>query len=362
MPAGGADAQLGGAQLGDAQLGDGRFFARTGPHSLEAVAAAAAGEIRGACGPLLGVAPLQTAGPHQVSFLDNRRYLDALAASRAGAVIVHPDLAARVPPGAAAIVTSQPYVGWARVAALFHPPAPANPGIHPSAVVEPGAVVDPSAQIGPHAVIGAGARIGARTVIGPSAVIGAAVQIGADCRIAALVSISHAIVGDRVAMLPGVCVGQEGFGFAQTPQGFLSVPQLGLVRIGDDVDIGANTTIDRGSAHDTVIGAGTRIDNLVQIAHNVQVGRCCVIIALAGISGSVVLEDFVTIAGQVGIAGHLRVGTKARVGAQAGVISDIPPGVSYIGSPAEPAKDAFRAVAALRKLARRPTLRPGATE
>jgi UDP-3-O-[3-hydroxymyristoyl] glucosamine N-acyltransferase len=342
--------------------GDERFFARTGPHLLEAVAAVAAAEARGVCGQLLGVAPLQTAGPQHVSFLDNRRYADLLATTQAGAVIVHPDLAARVPPGAAALVTTDPYAAWARVAALFHPPPPVSPGIHPSAVIEAGAMVDPTAEIGPNVVVGPGAVIGPRSRIGAGTVIGASVRIGADCRIGALVSISHAIVGDRVFMLPGVRVGQEGFGFAQTAQGFLSVPQLGLVQIGDDVDIGANSTIDRGSAQDTVIGAGTRIDNLVQIGHNVQVGRFCVIVAQVGISGSAVLEDFVVLAGQAGIAGHLRIGAKARVGAQAGVMADVPAGQSYVGSPAEPVKDAFRAIATLRKMSRRPTLRPGATE
>lgn len=342
--------------------GDGLFFARTGPHSLDAVAQVAAGEARGACGPLSGVAPLQTAGPQHVSFLDNRRYVDALAATAAGAVIVHPDLAAKVPAGTAAIVTPDPYPAWARVAALFHPPAPAVPGIHPSAVVGAGAAIDPTAEIGPHAVIGENAIIGARVSVGAGAVIGTSVRIGPDCRIGAQVTISHAMLGARVALLPGVRIGQEGFGFAQTPTGFLTVPQLGRVLIEDDVEIGANTTIDRGSAQDTVIGAGTRIDNLVQIGHNVRTGRCCVIVAMAGISGSTVLEDFVVVAAQAGLAGHIVVGKKARIGAQAGVMGDVPPGSDVVGSPAEPVRDFFRGVATLRKLARRPKVRADATE
>ncbi len=342
--------------------GDERFFARSGPHSLARVAEAAGGEAQGQSPPLLGVAPLQTAGPRHVSFLDNKRYADLLATTRAGAIIVDPALAGRVPPGAAAIVTPEPYPAWARVAALFHPSPPGRPGVHRSAVVEPGAAVDPSAEIGPLAVIGARAVVGPRCRVGPGAVIGEAVILGADCRIGALASVSHAILGARVNLLPGARVGQEGFGFAQTARGFLTVPQLGRVLVEDDVEIGANSTIDRGSAQDTVIGAGTRIDNLVQIGHNVRTGRCCVIVAHAGISGSTVLEDFVVVAAQAGLTGHLRIGAKARIGAQAGVMGDVPAGADVVGSPAEPVRDFFRGVATLRKLARRPKGGGHATE
>ena len=342
--------------------GDGLFFARTGPHALPVVAAAAGGEARGSCGDLVGVAALQAAGPHEVSFLDNRRYADVLAATKAGAVIVHPDLLGRVPAGTAAIVTPEPYPAWARVAALFHPPPPVCPGIHRAAVVEAGAVIDDTAEVGAAAVIGPGAVVGARSRIGPGAVIGANVRIGPDCRIGALASISHAILGARVNILPGARVGQEGFGFATTAQGFLTVPQLGRVVLEDDVEVGANSTIDRGSTLDTVLGAGTRLDNLVMIGHNVRMGRCCVVVAQAGISGSTVLGDFVMVAAQAGLTGHLTVGAKARIGAQAGVMGDVAGGADVVGSPAEPVRDFFRGVATLRKLARRPTVRPGSTE
>ncbi len=345
------------ATSSEGSAGDALFFARTGPHSLATVAAAATGEVRGDCGLLHGVAPLRTAGPMQVSFIDNRRYVDALAGTRAGAVIVHPDLAPRVPDGTAALVTPEPYAAWARVAALFHPQPPTRPGIHRSAVVEDGAQVDPSAEIGPNAVIGPGAVVGARTRIGPGAVIAANVRIGPDCRIGALASVTHAILGARVNVLPGARIGQEGFGFATTAQGFVTVPQLGRVILEDDVEVGANSTIDRGSAQDTVIGAGTRLDNLVQIGHNVQTGRCCVIVSQAGISGSTVLEDFVVVAAQAGLTGHLRIGAKARVGAQAGVMGDVAAGADVVGSPAEPLRDFFRGVATLRKLSRKPTVR-----
>ena len=331
--------------------GDPRFFARGGPLPLAAVAAACGATAPAVELTLEGVAPLQSAGPAQVSFLDNRRYLPALAETRAGAVIVHPDLAAKVPATAVALQTAEPYLGWARVAALFHPAPPLRPGIHPTAVVEAGAAIDPAAEIGPFAVIGAAARIAAGCRIGPHAVVGPGVEMGADCRIGAHASVTHALLGARVYVYPGARVGQEGFGFAMTAQGFVTVPQLGRVILEDDVEVGANSTIDRGSAQDTVIGAGSRLDNLVQIGHNVRLGRCCVIVAQAGISGSTVLEDFVMIGGQGGLTGHLRIGRRARIGAQAGVMADVAAGTEVVGSPAMPVREFFRQVAVLRRLA-----------
>lgn len=331
--------------------GDPRFFQRAGPFALADVAAAAGGEASPRALVLTGVAPLQSAGPDQVSFLDNRRYAAALEATGAGAVIVHPDMAARVPACCAAIVTAEPYLAWARVAALFHPLPPVRPGRHPSAVIDAGARVDPTAEIGPFAVIGAGAEIGPRCRIGAGAVIGEGVVLGPDCRIGAQAGVSHALIGARVHIFPGARIGQEGFGFAPSATGFTTVPQLGRVVIEDDVEVGANTTIDRGSAQDTVIGAGSRLDNLVQIGHNVQLGRCCVIVAQVGISGSTVLEDFVQAAGQAGLAGHLRIGRKARIGGQCGVMSDVPAGADVVGSPAMPLREYFRQVAVLRRLA-----------
>ncbi len=340
-------------------VGDPRFFQRTGPHTLAAVVDAAQAEAPPRRLMLTGLAPLQSAEPDQVSFLDNRKYAKYLDATRAGAVIVHPDLAARVPAGTVAIVSSEPHAAWARAATLFYPLPPAQPGIHPAAIVSPEANVDPTAEIGPFAVIGSGARIGPRCRIAPLAVIGDAVTLGRDCRVGAHASLSHACLGDRVIVYPGARIGQEGFGFAITADGFISVPQLGLVQIGDDVEVGANTTIDRGSLRDTVIGSGTRIDNLVQIGHNVQIGRSCVIVAQVGISGSCVIEDFVMLGGQAGLAGHLRIGQGARVAAQSGVIGDLPAGAEVMGTPSEPIKAFFRGAAILRRLARRGTGKTG---
>jgi UDP-3-O-[3-hydroxymyristoyl] glucosamine N-acyltransferase len=332
--------------------GNARFFSRSGPYTLAVVARAACGLADEFDLLLEGLAPLQTAGPNEVSFLDNRRYASALDRTLAGAVIVHPEMAARVPAATVAILTSEPYAGWARVAALFYPVPPVSPGIHPSAIVAKGALVDPSAEVGPLSVIESGAEIGPGCRIGPCANIGAGVIIGRDCRIGAHVSLSHALLGARVYVYPGARIGQEGFGFASTKDGFLSVPQLGRVILEDDVEVGANTTIDRGSSRDTVIGAGSRLDNLVQIGHNVILGRCCVIVAQVGISGSTVLEDFVRVGGQAAMAGHLRIGQGAEIGAQAGVISDLAPGAKVLGSPAQPKKDFFRQIATLKKMAK----------
>jgi UDP-3-O-[3-hydroxymyristoyl] glucosamine N-acyltransferase len=334
----------------EATTGNARFFRRSGPYPLAVVAGIAGGVAEKLELLLNGVAPLQTAGPNEVSFLDNRRYSSALDQTLAGAVIVHPDMAARVPRNTAAILTTEPYAGWARVAALFYPAPPVCPGVHRSAIVAEGALVDPSAEIGPLSVIEAGAEIGPGCRIGACAFIGNGVIVGRDCRIGSHVSLSYAILGARVYVYPGARIGQEGFGFASTDQGFLSVPQLGRVILEDDVEVGSNSTIDRGSSRDTVIGAGSRLDNLVQIGHNVVLGRCCVIVAQVGISGSTVLEDHVRVGGQAAMAGHLRIGRGAVIGPQAGVMSDTAAGAIVLGSPAQPKKDFFRQIATLKKM------------
>ncbi len=334
-------------------MGDARFFARSAPHALAEIAVAAEATAPAIKKMFAGVAPLQSASLDQVSFLDNRRYACVLENTLAGAVIVHPEMRDKVPHGTIAIVTPSPYEGWARVAALFHPMPPVCPGVHPSAVIDDAAQVDASAEIGPYAVIEAHAEIGAGCRIGPFVSIGKGVAIGDDCRIGAHASVSHALLGSRVYIYPGARIGQEGFSFAATKNGFLSIPQLGRVIVEDDVEVGANSTIDRGSTRDTIVGAGTRIDNLVQIGHNVRLGRCCVIVAQVGIAGSTVLEDFVQVGGQAAIAGHVNIGQGSQIGAQAGVIGDVPDGSILLGSPAQPRKEFFRQVATLKRMVRR---------
>lgn len=341
-------------QMYDGCVGDARFYARSGPYNVAEVAAAANGTATKSERVLTGVAPLQTARPDEVSFLDNRRYAGALKETRAGAVIVHPDMVGHVPSSAVPIVAAATYEGWARVAALFHPVAPPNPGIHPTALVAPGAIIDQTAEVGAFAYIETGAQIGSGCRIGPYVSIGRGVVVGTDCRIGVHASLSHALLGARVCLHPGVRVGQEGFSFARTNAGFLTIPQLGRVILEDDVEVGANSTIDRGSVQDTLIGAGSRLDNLVQIGHNVRLGRCCVIVAQVGISGSTVLEDFVQVGGQAAMAGHLHIGRGAQIGAQAGVISNAPAGAILLGSPAQSRHEFFRQVATLKRLVRRP--------
>nr|WP_294509197.1 UDP-3-O-(3-hydroxymyristoyl)glucosamine N-acyltransferase [uncultured Rhodopila sp.] len=336
-----------------ALAGDPRFFLRAGPHSLAAVVDAAGAEAPPRRLMLHRVAPLATATAEDVSFcLNNRRYLGDLEATKAAAVIVHPNMRDAVPETAVAIVADDPLVAWSKAAALFHPLPPPVPGIHPSAVVAASARIDPTVEIGPLAVIGENAVIGARGRIGALVVVGDGVVIGRDIRIGSHASVSHALIGDRVYIYPGARIGQDGFGFAITPDGFHTVPQLGRVVIGNDVEVGANTTIDRGTLDDTVIGAGTRIDNLVQIGHNVRIGRACVLCAHVGISGSAVLEDQVVAAGQAGFADHLRIGAGSRIGAQAGVMADLPPRSEVVGSPAQPVKAFFKEVAAIRRWVR----------
>ena len=338
----------------EASMGDARFFTRAGPHALAAIAAAAKGTAPAIEKAFTGVAPLQSARPDQVSFLDNRRYALALEQTMAGAVIVHPDMLNRVPAATIPIVTTATYEGWARVAALFHPAAPPRPGVHRSAVIAETARVDSSAEVGPYVVIAAGAEIGSGCRIGPFVSIGEGVAVGPECRIGAHATLNHALLGARVYVYPGARIGQEGFSFAATEAGFLSIPQLGRVVVEDDVEVGANTTIDRGSTRDTIIGAGSHLDNLVQIGHNVRLGRCCVIVAQVGIAGSTVLEDFVQVGGQAAIAGHLLIGHGAQIGAQAGVISGVAPGAVLLGSPAQPRKEFFRQVVALKRMVRKP--------
>ncbi|HEX3984340.1 MAG TPA: UDP-3-O-(3-hydroxymyristoyl)glucosamine N-acyltransferase [Acidisoma sp.] len=337
--------------------GDPRFFLRAGPFPLSVIAERIG--LSGAGLPLdrifSGIAPLQTARGNEISFLTNRKYLDALRDTRAGAVIVEAGLAAHVPAGTIALAARRPMTAWAQVASLFHPLEPLNPGIHATAVIDPSAQISAEAEIGPYCVIGARVEVAAGCRIGPFVSLADGVVVGRDTRIGSHVSVSHSLIGARVLIFPGGRIGQDGFGFDPEPtaRGFTSVPQLGRVVIEDDVEIGANTMIDRGSAQDTVIGAGSRLDNAVQIAHNVHLGRCCVIVAQVGISGSTTLGDYVTLAGQAGVAGHLQIGDGARIGAQAGVMADVAPRASVVGSPAEPVKEFFRQVAFLRRMMRR---------
>ncbi|HXZ00884.1 MAG TPA: UDP-3-O-(3-hydroxymyristoyl)glucosamine N-acyltransferase [Stellaceae bacterium] len=337
-------------------MADPRFFSLAGPFSVAEIARRTGAVIGGAGKAellLLDVAPLDSAGPEHLTWLDNRKYLEDFRRTGAGAVFVQPALADQAPVEATLLLTEQPYRGYAVAAQAFYPEPPPVPGIAPGASIDPSARLGEGTAVEANAVIGPGVEIGKRCLIGANSVIAAASRLGDDVRVGANVSISHALIGARVRLYPGARIGQEGFGFALDPKGYVKVPQLGRVIIGDDVEIGANTTIDRGAGPDTVIGAGTMIDNLVQIGHNVQIGRGCVLVSQSGISGSTRLGDYVMIGGQGGLIGHLVIGSGARIAAQAGVMRDVPPGETVIGAPAVPAKEFFRQVAALQRLAKR---------
>jgi len=337
-------------------MADPRFFARSGPFSLDALAGLTGAALRDPkTGGLLliDVAPLESAGPEDLTFLDNRKYLDAFARSRAGAAFVDERAIGSAPAGMALLVAPNPYKAFARAAQAFYPLKAVAPRRAPSAVIDPAANVPSDCDIAGNVVIEAGARLGARCQIGPNTVIAVGVEIGEECRVGANVTLSHCVIGARVVLHTGVRIGQAGFGFAPDAEGPVKIPQLGRVIVGDDVDIGANTTIDRGSGHDTVIGPGTMIDNLVQIGHNVVLGRGCVLAAQVGISGSTQIGDFVMIGGQAGFAGHLKIGSGARIAAQSGVMRDVAPGETVCGCPAVPIGLFMKQAAILQRLAKK---------
>ncbi|HMB75057.1 MAG TPA: UDP-3-O-(3-hydroxymyristoyl)glucosamine N-acyltransferase [Kiloniellaceae bacterium] len=329
-------------------MADPRFFRRAGPISLQKIAEIAGGALHHAKNPELQIAdvsPLDRAGPDDISFLDNKRYSDQYRRSAAGACIVEPTFAAQAPADMALIVTPTPYLAFARVAQAFYPEAAARPGCHASAVVDASARIGEGSEIGAHVVVGAGAEIGAGCRIEPGVVVGEGVHIGDGTHIGANASLSHCDVGACCAIHPGVRIGTRGFGFAMDPGGHVDVPQLGTVVIEDFVEIGANSTIDRGAGPDTVIGYGTKIDNLVQIGHNVRTGKGCVLVGQSGVAGSTVLEDFVVVAAQAGVAGHLTLGRGAQIAAASGVMRDVAPGEKVAGAPAMPVREFFRLVA-----------------
>jgi UDP-3-O-[3-hydroxymyristoyl] glucosamine N-acyltransferase len=337
-------------------MADPRFFDRAGPFTLDALSALSGAKLsRRPDNERLfsDVAPLETAGPEDVSFLENRKYIEAFIRCRAGAAFVDPKAAERAPPGMALLVSEEPYKAYALAAQAFYPAAQVVAGRAPSAIIDATAAVPEDCEIGPHVVVERTVRLGRRCRVGANTVIAAGVEIGDDCRIGANVTLSHCLIGSRVVLHPGVRVGQEGFGFAPDPKAPIKVPQLGRVVIGDDVEIGANTTIDRGSGHDTIIGSGSMIDNLVQIGHNVVLGRCCILAGQVGISGSTRLDDFVMIGGQGGLAGHLHIGTGARIAAKSGLMRDVPAGETVCGSPAVPLTEFMRQTAVLQRLAKK---------
>ena len=344
-------------------MADPKFFEVAPPLSVADIAALTGAHL----GPgtdtarkISGVAPLEAAGPGDATFFNNsRRFADALAKTNAGLCFCDERQAGSIPPGVAVLIVPDPRAALAAVASRLYPgsarPAPvtATAGVSPGAHVDRTARLEAGARVEVGAVIGAGAEIGRDTLIGPNAVIGPGVRIGRDAAIGANVTITNALIGNRVVIQPGVRIGQDGFGFVPGPAGHTKMPQIGRVIIQDDVAIGANTTIDRGSSRDTIVGEGTKIDNLVQVAHNVVIGRHCLIAGQAGISGSVTIGDFVLIGGQAGLRDNVTIGNGVQVAAMAGVHMDIPPGERWVGIPAQPMAAFRRELLAIKRLTRR---------
>jgi UDP-3-O-[3-hydroxymyristoyl] glucosamine N-acyltransferase len=307
---------------------------------------------------IAGIAPLDRASPNDLTFFENTNYAPAARLTHAGACMTTAALAKELPGHVAVFIVHEPYRSFVTVARAMFPQAlqPSSlrePGdiagahVDRTARLEDGVTVEPGAVIGPHAEIGSG------TLIGANAVIGAEVHVGRDCAIGAGTTLSNALIGDRVLVHPGCKIGQDGFGFVMGGKGHLKVPQIGRVIIQDDVEIGAGTTIDRGAIRDTVIGEGTKIDNLVQVGHNVIIGRHCILVAQTGIAGSSTLEDFVVLGARVGLNNNVTIGEGAHIAAISVVHGDVPPGARWGGTPAKPVKQWFREMMIVEQLAKR---------
>lgn len=326
---------------------DRRFFEHTGPVSLADLAARAGFVLSDerASGLMIETAsPLAKADGGAISYLSDRRYLEDLRQTRASAVFISEKLAEHAPAGAAVIVTGEPQAAWSRVAALLHPAI----GLRNDQPIHPEARLEDGVYLAPGVTVGQGARIGSNTRVGANCAIGPGVAIGRDCVIGANTTIEFALIGDRVAVAAGAVIGSAGFGVAAGATGLVDIPQLGRVILQDGVSIGANTTIDRGAWDDTIIGENTKLDNQVQIAHNVVMGRNCVMAAHCGISGSVTFGDNVQCGGDVGIKDHVRIGNNVQLAARSGVMRDIADGEIVGGSPAQPIKEWMREIAWVR--------------
>ncbi len=321
--------------------------------TAEAIAALVGGELIGdGSVSVSSVAPLDRAGPDQLSFLSSAKYAELFAGSNAGVVLVDPEFRDAPSSARAKILVSTPMEKLLAVLPKLYPARDAAPGIAPTARIGKGASLGSNVSIGEYCVVGEGAVIGDGTVLGTGCVIGAGAVVGAECHLYPQVTLyERARLGDRVAIHSGARIGCDGFGYVFRDGAHVKIPHVGGCVIGDDVEIGANTTIDRGSIDDTVIGAGTKVDNLVHIAHNVRIGKLCLLIAQVGVAGSVVIGDGCVVGGQAGISGHVTVGAGAKLAAQAGVFGDIPAGETWSGYPARPHSESLRASGALFKLA-----------
>lgn len=333
-------------------MADPRFFKTEGPFTLEELALTSSSKIINGDPKLLikGVATLENATEGEVSFLSNPKYVSALKGCKASACIVSDKHKSIVPANVSILLSNNPYASYALIVAKFHPPFQVKQKISPNIVIASSANIKANCFIGDFAVIGENVEIDEECYIGPNTVINDGVVIGKNTRIMSNSTISHAIVGNNCIIHPGVKIGQDGFGFAPHATGITKVEQVGRVIIGNNVEIGANTCIDRGSIEDTTIGDNTKIDNLVQIGHGVKIGSYCFIVAQVGVAGSSCIGDKAMLGGQVGIAGHVRIGNNSMIAAQSGIMSDVENGAVLGGSPAVPIKQWHRITALLKKM------------
>lgn len=300
---------------------------------------------------IAGVAPLDRAGPGDLSFLSSGKYLEAFQASRAGVVLVRAEHRDAQPGPATRVIVADPGKAMLRAVQALYPPAPRRAGVHPTAVIGAGAELGAEVCLGPHAVIGEGARLGDRVTVMAGAVVGDGASVGDDSVLhPQVVLYPGAVVGRRVILHAGVRLGVDGFGYVPTPAGHQRIPHVGRCVVEDDVEIGANSTVDRGSVDDTVIGAGTKIDNLVHVGHNCRIGARCLVMAQVGVAGSTRVDEEAILAGQVGLGGHITIGRRARIGAQSGVMDSVPAGAAWFGSPARPRTEMLRIVASSARL------------
>ncbi|MGB0843505.1 MAG: UDP-3-O-(3-hydroxymyristoyl)glucosamine N-acyltransferase [Alphaproteobacteria bacterium] len=318
-------------------MADPRFFRRIGPFRLSELVEEFGIEVQDGVDlskPFEDVASLQNADVHSVALFHNTKYKSELEVTKAGACLLKREHASLLPEHSIALICADPHRVFAKISQKFYPTPLSTGRLHPKASVDETAILGENVEISAGAVIEANAKIGANTKIGANSVVSRGVELGDDCEISANVTLSHCLIGNKVAILPGTCIGQRGFGFAMGPEGHEKVPQLGRVIIEDTCEIGSNVSIDRGAGPDTILGAGTMVDNLVQIAHNVQTGKNCVIVALSGVAGSTELGDFVVLAADVTVAGHLKIATGSTILAGSGVMRDTNPGDVLLGTPA----------------------------
>ena len=318
-----------------------------------AIAAAVGGRLIGAGDTRVqGVAPIDRAGPAELSFLASKKYAPLLAESRAGVVLVAPELAELPGDGTAArVVVAKPHEALLSLLPTLYRPRPRQPGVHQTAQLGRGVSLGAEVSIGAYAVVGDGATIGDRAMVGAHCVVGDGAEVGADSTLFPSVTLyPGTVLGRRVILHSGVRVGSDGFGYVFREGQHAKIPHVGRCVLGDDVEIGANSTVDRGSIDDTVIGAGTKIDNLVHVGHNVRIGRLCLLMAQVGIAGSAHIEDGCILAGQAGVNGHITIGKGARIAGQAGVFGDVPAGETWSGYPARPHREALRSQAAVTRL------------